>query len=220
MFLRSLRLSFVTLLCVGVFACTQTSGGEGEADSMAPEAGADGVAAPDFPEEGPAATIEAPAGTRLTVELTAQLSTETSSSGDEFQAVLSEDVVVDGRTLIPAGAGVVGRVAAAQRAGRVQGVSRIDLVLTRVGGHDVDTLPFVAQADTERGEDAIRIGTGAGIGAAIGAVLGGGEGAAIGAAIGGGAGTAVVLSDRGDDIVIRPDAPIGFELEEPLMVAE
>ena len=230
MFVRSRRLILIATITAGLAACTAAPGGEGEAN-LAPDMATEnapapagntgaGVAPPAFPEDTPASTMEVPSGTALTVELTAPVSTETHSAGDEFQAVLTEALIIDGETVIRAGADVVGRVAVSQRAGRVQGVSRIELVLTRLGSSEISTAPFVVQADTERGEDAVRIGTGAGIGAAIGAALGGGDGAAIGAAIGGGAGTAVVLTDRGDDIQIRAEAPIGFVLSAPLIVVE
>ena len=57
-----------------------------------------------------------------------------------------------------------------------------------------------------------------GIGAAIGAIAGGGKGAAIGAGAGGGAGTAVVLSTHGDAAVVPAESVIQFRLEQPITV--
>jgi hypothetical protein len=179
------------------------------------------VEAPEFPE--PAAEpVLIPAGTVLSVALNSSVSTATGQSGDEFQGTLTEALRVGGEVVVPAGAAVVGRVVSSVRAGRVEGVARIELTMTGIeaGGerHAISTTPFVGQANTERGEDAARIGGGAGIGAAIGGILGGGDGAAIGAAVGGGAGTAVVLTDRGDDVEILAERPITVELTDTLSI--
>jgi hypothetical protein len=101
-------------------------------------------------------------------------------------------------------------------------VATIQLTLTSVSvnGQSVDlaTGPFEARADTSRGEDAATIGIGAGIGAAVGAALGGGKGAATGAAIGGGGGTAAVLATRGDDIQLPAGTAVVFRLSQEAQV--
>src|SRR6185436_12500123 len=65
---------------------------------------------------------------------------------------------------------------------------------------DLRTNPMTFQAEATRGEDATKIGAGAGIGAVIGGIVGGGKGAAKGAAIGGAAGTGAVLATRGKEV--------------------
>ena len=57
-----------------------------------------------------------------------------------------------------------------------------------------------AKGDSQTKETAKRGGIGAGLGAVIGAVAGGGKGAAIGAIIGGGAGAGSVIAQGRDDI--------------------
>ena len=64
----------------------------------------------------------------------------------------------------------------------------------------------------------MKIGIGAGAGAAIGAILGGGDGAAKGAAIGGAGGTGVVLATRGDEVRRGPGADVTTRLTAPLTV--
>ena len=64
----------------------------------------------------------------------------------------------------------------------------------------------------------MKIGIGAGAGAAIGAILGGGDGAAKGAAIGGAGGTGAVLATRGDEVRRGPGADVTTRLTAPLTV--
>jgi hypothetical protein len=194
---------------------TTTSGGEST-----------GLGVPAFPESdtpAPSAAYTVPSGTELIVEISTTISAADSSANDPFQGVLGAPVQVDGATVFTEGSPVSGRVVSARESGRVEGVARIELTLSSVetGGqsYPISSAPFVAEAATERTGDAQRIGVGAGLGALIGAAIGGGDGAAIGAAIGGGAGTAVVLTDRGDDVVLPAETAIRFLLDEPVSVA-
>ena len=183
----------------------------------APEAAA---AAP--PE--PPRVFEVAAGTALVFTLIDSLSTETLEAGQTFEASLADALVIDGETRVPRNALATGRVIAVRKPGNVSGVARLELAMTEilVDGEAVElqTTPLVVEAARTRGEDAARIGIGAGIGAAIGAALGGGRGAAIGAAIGGGGGTAVVLATEGDHIVLEPETRVSFELSETLRITE
>jgi hypothetical protein len=83
----------------------------------------------------------------------------------------------------------VGIVTEAGDAGHVKGRARIGLRFTslRTGGerYDVQTETVSHVAPATKGEDATKIGIGAGAGAVIGGLLGGKDGAAKGAAIGG-----------------------------------
>src|SRR6266568_2529674 len=58
--------------------------------------------------------ITVPAGTPVTVRLQNAVSSASANSGDRFDAVLDAPLVVDGKTLAPAGANVVGKVVAAK----------------------------------------------------------------------------------------------------------
>ena len=80
------------------------------------------------------------------------------------------------------------------------------------------TSSITHQAEATKGEDATKIGIGAGAGAAIGALLGGGSGAAKGATIGGAAGTGAVLATRGQEIRLGPGADVTARLTAPLTV--
>ena len=77
------------------------------------------------------------------------------------------------------------------------------------------TNPITFEGEASKGEDATKIGAGAGIGAVIGGILGGGSGAAKGAAIGGAAGTGAVLATKGKDVTVAAGADIAATLAEP-----
>jgi len=73
-------------------------------------------------------------------------------------------------------------------------------------------------ASATKGEDATKIGIGAGAGAVVGGLLGGKSGAAKGAAVGGGAGTGVVLATKGQEMRLAPGADVTTTLTAPLTV--
>jgi hypothetical protein len=77
---------------------------------------------------------------------------------------------------------------------------------------------FSRQASATKGEDATKIGIGAGAGAVVGGLLGGTKGAAQGAAVGGGAGTGVVLATRGEEVRIASGTDVSIQLAAPLTV--
>ena len=165
-------------------------------------------------------TATLPAGTAITVVMTDRLSTEENTDGDTFTASLLEPIVVNNRVLAEKGATVQGRVQNIEQPGKVQGRARMELVLTKLttGGktYNIDTEPFVAVAEDNKGRDAATIAGGAGVGAAIGAIAGGKKGAAIGAIIGGGTGTTAVLVTKGEDMKIEPETRVNFVTEKDI----
>jgi hypothetical protein len=84
--------------------------------------------------------------------------------------------------------------------------------------YDVQTAALSHLAPATKGEDATKIGVGAGAGAVIGGLLGGTDGAAKGAAIGGGAGTGVVLATKGKEMRLAPGADVTSQLSAPLTI--
>lgn len=162
------------------------------------------------------------AGTKLPVRLAHALSSAKNKAGDKFEAVLDQDLAVEGVTVAPRGSVLVGKLVSAEGSGRVEGLARMSLTLTeiRIGGesHPIDTDTLSFQAESTVKQDATKIGVGAGIGAAIGAIAGGGKGAAIGAAAGGGAGTAAVLVTKGKEVTFEPEQKLTFTLKQDLTV--
>src|SRR5438094_7475655 len=118
----------------------------------------------------------------------------------------------------------MGRIVTARKAGRVKGVSELEVELSELVLADGRQVPIRTQlfensGGASRGRDAGAIGTTSGLGAAIGAAAGGGRGAGIGAAAGAAAGVAGVLVTRGRPTVIPPETQLTFRLEAPLTVS-
>ena len=146
-----------------------------------------------------------PTGTALKMKLETTLATISSHAGDAFQARVTEDVVVDGKTVIPIGTTVQGRVTKTTEPRRVAGKPTIALfpetlvmpngerimlnaTLVDTGrrrGTDVDSEGQFKGAGHD-GKDIAEIGMGTGGGMLIGGLAGGGEGVLIGGAIGAG----------------------------------
>jgi hypothetical protein len=165
-------------------------------------------------------SITIPAGTALPLELTTAVSTETATVEMPVSARLRRAVTVDGVTVLPAGATVNGEVSDVERPGRVQGRARLALRFTSVTvdgrREEIRSNPVTFQGEQTKGEDATKIGAGAGIGAIVGGIIGGGDGAAKGAAIGGAAGTGAVLATRGREITLGSGADINATLATPV----
>jgi len=164
----------------------------------------------------PPPKLMVPQGTALHVRLNEGISASKSEPGTEFSASLSDPVVVNGKTVLPQGAKVIGRVVDAQESGRVKGKASLSLVLTSVVHNGksvpVETQTNVGVAKSTKKRDAGVIGGAAGVGAVIGAIAGGGKGAATGAAIGGAGGTGAVLATRGEDVHYPPETRLTFVL--------
>ena len=117
---------------------------------------------------------------------------------------------------------VVGTVTDVERSGRVKGRARIayrfDSLRAAGERYDIRTSALTHVAPATKGDDAKKIGIGAGAGAAVGALLGGAGGAAKGAVLGGAGGTGVVLATRGREVHLGPGANVTTRLTAPLVV--
>jgi hypothetical protein len=177
-----------------------------------------------------------PAGTSLKVKLETTLSTFSSRSGDPFQGRIMDSVMVNGKTVLPAGTTVQGRVTKASEPRRYEGkptiaifpeavvlpngeryVLNATLVDTNVGkGTDVnDEGQFKGQGHDKT--DLIELGAGTGGGMLIGGLAGGGKGLLIGAAIGGGAAAGHWLSKR-KSAVLPSGTELIMELSRPMVL--
>ena len=166
--------------------------------------------------------VTLPVGTALPLELTTAISSETAQVETPVSARLRRAVAVNGETILPAGAVVNGEVSEVERAGKVQGRSRLSLRFTSVvvdgRRESLRTNPVSFEGEASKKQDATKIGAGAGIGAAIGGILGGGSGAAKGAVIGGAAGTGAVLATRGKDVELAAGSEVTPTLASPVDV--
>jgi hypothetical protein len=159
------------------------------------------------------------------VRLGEGLSSDRNLSGDEFTATLNEPLVINELVVAERGSRVEGRVVEALKAGRVKGLARLSVELTRLHTSDgqnvtIRTSSFVKDGPESKKEDAAKVGAGAAIGAIIGAIAGGGKGAAIGAATGGAAGGGTVAATRGKPAVLPVETTLRFQIQEPVTLTE
>jgi len=162
-------------------------------------------------------------GTYVTVRLNQWLSSDHNQQGDTFTATLQQPVVVDGIVVAQRGQTVYGRVTEAQKAGRVEGTSRLGVELTGLSLVDGQQVAIQSEminrnGTTSTGRDAAAIGGTTALGAIIGAGAGYGQGAAIGAGAGAAAGIIGVLLTRGRPTVIYPESVLTFQMEAPVSI--
>ena len=166
--------------------------------------------------------VTIPAGTTLPLSLTSSVASDTSAVEDAVSAELTRAITINGRDVLPAGTQLNGHVTEIDGSGRVKGRAMVAFRFTslRTGAerYDVQSSPLSHMAPATKGEDATKIGIGAGAGAVIGGLLGGKDGAAKGAAVGGGAGTGVVLATKGREMRLGPGADVSTQLTAPLTV--
>ena len=165
-----------------------------------------------------------PRGTEMKIGLENEIDTKESKDGDRFTAVV----------LTPsqyADATIEGHVSRIEQSGKLKGKTELSLAFDRIRLRNGESIVFDAQVVEVIGEKsaknvdeegniesgskgkttAIRTGGGAAIGAAVGAIAGGGKGAAIGAIVGGAAGAGStyiqgsnkVKLDAGTELVIK-----------------
>lgn len=147
--------------------------------------------------------LSLPAGTSMKVKLEKTLSTSASQEGDPFSGRVTEAVVLDGKTVIPIGATVQGRVTKINEPRRIAGKPTIGifpetvvlpngehymlnaaLVDTNIGhGTDVNEEGQFKGAGHD-GKDLTEIGFGTGGGMLVGGLIGGGKGLLVGGTIG------------------------------------
>jgi len=175
-----------------------------------------------------------PAGTALMVKLETTLATFSNKAGDPFQARLTQPVVLDGKTVIPAGAVVEGRVTKVDEPRRIAGKPTIGilpealilptgerffldatLVDTNVGaGTDVNQEGEFKGSGHDR-RDQIETGGGAAGGMLIGGLVGGPPGILIGGVVGAGS-TGVHWLSKHRSATLMAGTELTLELNRPL----
>jgi len=179
------------------------------------------------------AGLSVPEGTALKVKLETTISTFSSKVGDRFQGKITEPVVVNGKTVIPVGAIVEGRVTKINEPRRIKGKPTIGLfpehllmsdgqrlmlnavlVDTDIRGTDVNEEGQFKGAGHDR-RDQIEVGGGTGAGMLLGGLIGGGPGLLMGGAIGASAATSHWLVQR-RSAVLPSGTRLVLELSRPM----
>lgn len=174
-----------------------------------------------------------PAGTALIVKLDTTLATFSNRAGDPFQAKITQPVVVNGQTLIPAGATVEGRVTKVSEPRRISGKPTIGILPeavimptgeryfldatltdTNIPGSDVSSEGQFKGSGHDR-RDTIEQGGGTAGGMLIGGLAGGPVGVLVGGAIGAGATTTHWLVQH-RSATLPAGTQLTLELNRPL----
>jgi hypothetical protein len=178
--------------------------------------------------------LSLPAGTAVKVKLETTLATFMNKNGDPFSGRVTEPVIVDGKTIIPIGATVMGRVNRVNEPRRIAGKptlgispetivlpngNRYALNATLVdtslrNGTDVNDEGQFKGAGHDRG-DVMEVGAGTAGGMVLGGLAGGGKGILVGGAIGATATVAHWLSKHrsatlpaGTELVLELNRPM------------
>ena len=170
-----------------------------------------------------------PNGTILTGLLEKDIDTKVSQNNDRFELVVQSPNQYRGAI-------IEGTISGVNRSGKISGSSKITFNFERIRLSNGQTHEFAgflrsatdengrvvkvdtegtAKGDSQTRETVTRGGIGAGIGAIIGAIAGGGKGAAIGAIIGGGAGAGSVIVQGKDDLRLKAGSTVTVQASAP-----
>jgi hypothetical protein len=171
------------------------------------------------PPPPPPQKLTAQVGTAVTVTITERLSASHNEVGDRFTGVLAEPVRTSGEgTIFSRGTRVTGTVVASKGRGRFKGAGALGIELTSIAGTPVSVSEYEKEQAGKGKRSAGFIGGGAGGGALIGGLAGGGKGALIGGLLGAGAGTAGAAFTGNKDVVIPSESRVTFRLRAPLTI--
>jgi hypothetical protein len=159
-----------------------------------------------------AAASAIPAGSHVTVRIDSTLSSASARSGQSWSGTLTSDVVSHGSTIAKSGDPVKGAVSYAKSSGRLHAPGLLSLRLTSINGHTVYSSRVSRKGKSHTKSNVTKIGGGAGAGALIGALVGGGKGAAIGAGAGAAAGTGVAVATGKQEAVIPAESVLTFTI--------
>lgn len=157
-----------------------------------------------------------PNGTVINVRLRTPVSSASSASADVFDAVLDEALAVDGKTVVPRGAVVRGRVVGAKASGTLQDPGYLRLTLTKIlvngKSYPVQTSSIFVKGGSHQERTLAMIGAGTNAGAMSGNATGKRKGVLVGTAAPGAS-----LNGK-QDIGFAVGHRLTFRLNEPLSI--
>jgi hypothetical protein len=158
------------------------------------------------------------------IRLDSTLSSDTARVEDKVAARVTRDLVVDGRTVVSAGAKLEGVVSAVEHAGRFRDRSRLgvrfqSIVLADGTRLPIETETIFREGDSPAGQATTKVGASAAIGGILGAVIGGKKGAAIGSSVGAAGGTAAVMAGTAPGVILQAGTPLTVRLTAPVSIA-
>jgi len=155
-----------------------------------------------------------PASSPIAVSLIESIDSSKANEGQTYQASVAEDVMVNGKVLVPRGADATVTLVNLDESGKFKGSTKLAVRLTSltVDGNavPVETGDVTRVSKSQGKNTAVKTGIGAGIGAALGAIFGGGKGAAIGAGSGAAAGAGSQIFTKGQKVQIPSETVLRF----------
>lgn len=171
-----------------------------------------------------------PNGTVVTANLDNLIDTKVSQNNDRFKLTVQSPMEYRGAV-------IEGYITGVGRSGRISGSSNLTFNFESITLRDGKRYDFAgslqgikdqygktvkvdtegtAKSDSQTKETAKRGGIGAGVGAIIGAIAGGGKGAVLGAIIGGGAGAGSVYATGREDLELQQGSTLTIQSSSPL----
>lgn len=165
---------------------------------------------------------EIPSGTELHVTLDQTISSKSATLEQRIEATTVTAVMLDGRTVVPAGTTVTGHVAEVDDPDRANRDGRVRLEFTGLqfpNGQRADIRSTVVQVeDKHTGSSTTkRAGIGAILGGVLGGLIDGGSGAVIGAVLGGGG---AVVATKGQHVELPQGSHLVLRLDQPTVLAQ
>ncbi|NKB34870.1 MAG: hypothetical protein GKR91_17380 [Pseudomonadales bacterium] len=153
-----------------------------------------------------------PAGTRMVINMTESVDTRRHETGHRFRAELESAIVIDGVTVIPRGAELLGTITESDQAGRVAGQSEMAMEFTDIMINDQLIPIATGELQMQGAREGRRTVRRAARGAVIGGLIDGSDGARTGARVGAG----VSLLTRGASINVTQGTLLETELRVPI----
>jgi hypothetical protein len=164
-----------------------------------------------------------PAGTSLSVQLPAEISTKTAKVGQRLSANLTNDIVVDGKVVAKAGTLAQGSITQVISGSKTiggkptLGITFDSLTFADGGDRPIDARITQVAEKSDKAGDTAKIAGGAVAGGVIGHQIDSDQGKIIGAIIGAAAGTAAAKK-TGKEVVLPAGTVVGLTLEAPVTV--
>jgi len=157
------------------------------------------------------------------IKLEQSLSSATARIEERVTALVSRDVTVDGRTVLPIGTKLEGTVMLVEPGSKFKGRARLGIRFHTIVLADGQKVPIQTEAlyrdgESATGSTATKVGTGAAAGAILGAVIGGKRGAIIGAGVGAGGGTAAVMAGNPKEALLPSGTALTMRLTNPVTI--
>jgi hypothetical protein len=171
----------------------------------------------------PPPPIIVPAGTPLSIELVAAITTKTAVVGDQVQARLASDLVVGGRRAAPAGTQVSGAVTqVVSGSKKIGGTPMLGITFNSIalaGGPPVAiNARYLQQGTSDTGKDTAKVVGTTAAGAIIGHQVSHKNGAVVGGLIGGAAGLAIAQK-TGSEVSLPAGTAVSVSLDSAIQIA-